>query len=119
HWHSRSHRQTVHLFIADVGQSAREEVNFQPAGSPGGQNYGWRLMEGTPCSNPSTGCNNGPLTLPILDYDHSLGCSITGGYRYRGRRFPQYAGRFFYGDFCSGRIWAAAQSGATWSTTEL
>lgn len=118
-WRFSFDRQTGDLFIADVGQSAREEVNFQPAGSPGGQNYGWRLMEGTACFNPSTGCNNGTLTLPILDYDHSLGCSITGGYRYRGRRFPQYAGRFFYGDFCSGRIWAAAQSGATWSTTEL
>ncbi len=118
-WRFSFDRQTGDLFIADVGQGQREEVNFQLATSPGGENYGWRLMEGTLCFNPSTNCNNGTLKLPVLEYDHSFGCSITGGYRYRGQRFPQYAGRFFYGDFCSGRIWAAAQSGQTWSTTEL
>jgi glucose/arabinose dehydrogenase len=118
-WRFSFDRLTGDLFIADVGQSAREEVNFQPAASPGGVNYGWRRMEGTACFNPSTACNDGTLTLPILEYDHSLGCSITGGYRYRGRRFPQYVSRFFYGDFCSGRIWAATQSGQTWSSTQL
>ena len=118
-WRFSFDRQTGDLFIADVGQSAREEVNFQSAASPGGENYGWRRMEGTACFNPSTACNDGTLKLPIIEYDHSLGCSITGGYRYRGGRFPQYAGRFFYGDFCSGRIWAATQSGQTWSTTQL
>jgi len=118
-WRFSFDRLTGDLFIADVGQSAREEVNFQSAASLGGENYGWRRMEGTACFNPSTGCNDGTLTLPILEYDHSLGCSITGGYRYRGRRFPQYAARFFYGDFCSGRIWAATQSGSTWSSTQL
>ncbi len=118
-WRFSFDRQTGDLFIADVGQSAREEVDFQPASSPGGQNYGWRLMEGTACFNPSTACNDGTLTLPILEYDHSLGCAISGGYRYRGRRFPQYAGRYFYGDYCSGRIWAATQTAQTWSTTQL
>jgi glucose/arabinose dehydrogenase len=118
-WRFSFDRQTGDLFIADVGQSAREEVNFQLSSSPGGENYGWRLMEGTACFNPSTNCNTGMLKLPILEYDHSLGCSITGGYRYRGRRFPQYASRFFYGDYCSGRIWAATQNGQTWSTTQL
>jgi hypothetical protein len=118
-WRFSFDRRTGDLFIADVGQSAREEVNFQLSTSPGGANYGWRRMEGTACFNPSTNCNDGTLKLPILEYDHSLGCSITGGYRYRGGRFPQYASRFFYGDFCSGRIWAATQSGQTWSTTQL
>jgi len=118
-WRFSFDRLTGDLFIADVGQSAREEVNFQLSTSPGGENYGWRRMEGTACFNPSTNCNDGTLKLPILEYDHSLGCSITGGHRYRGRRFPQYATRFFYGDFCSGRIWAATQSGQTWSTTQL
>jgi glucose/arabinose dehydrogenase len=118
-WRFSFDRSTGDLFIADVGQSAREEVNFQPAASAGGENYGWRRMEGSVCFNPSTGCNDGTLTLPILEYDHSLGCSITGGYRYRGGRFPQYTGRFFYGDYCTGRIWAATQSGQTWSTTQL
>jgi len=118
-WRFSFDKQTGDLFIADVGQGAREEVNFQLSTSPGGQNYGWRRMEGTACFNPTTACNDGTLTLPILEYDHSLGCSITGGYRYRGRRFPQYASRFFYGDFCSGRIWTATQSGQTWTTSQL
>ena len=118
-WRFSFDRQTGDLFIADVGQNAREEVDFQLASSPGGENYGWRFMEGTACFNPSAGCNDGTLKLPILDYDHSLGCSITGGYRYRGQRFPQYSSRYFYGDYCTGLIWAATQSGPTWSTTQL
>ena len=118
-WRFSFDRQTGDLFIADVGQSAREEVDFQPSTSTGGENYGWRLMEGTACFNPSTACNNGTLTLPILEYGHSLGCSIIGGYRYRGSRFPQLTGRYFYGDFCSGRIWTGTQSGQTWSSSQL
>ena len=118
-WRFSFDRQTGDLFIADVGQGAREEVSLQLSTSPGGENYGWRRMEGSICFNPTSGCNDGTLTLPILEYDHSLGCSITGGYRYRGLRFPQYTGRFFYGDYCTGRIWAGTQSGQTWSTTQL
>jgi glucose/arabinose dehydrogenase len=118
-WRFSFDRQNGDLFIADVGQSAREEVNFQPAASPGGENYGWRRMEGTRCHIPSTACNDGTLTLPVLEYDHSLGCSITGGYRYRGARFPQFLARYFYGDYCSGRIWGGIQSGQTWSATLL
>jgi glucose/arabinose dehydrogenase len=118
-WRFSFDRQTGDLFIADVGQNAREEVNFQPATSTGGENYGWRRMESTLCFDPPSGCNDGSLTLPILEYDHSLGCSITGGYRYRGGRFPQFGGRFFYGDFCSGRIWTGVQDGQTWSGTLL
>jgi glucose/arabinose dehydrogenase len=118
-WRFSFDRLTGDLFIADVGQGAREEVNFQPAASAGGQNYGWRRMEGTACFNPSTACNDGTLTLPILEYDHSLGCSITGGYRYRGARFPQFVGRYFYGDFCTGRIWTGIQSGSAWTGPQL
>jgi glucose/arabinose dehydrogenase len=104
-WRFSFDRQTGDLLIADVGQGAREEVNFQPAGASGGTNYGWRRMEGTLCYNPASGCNDGTLTLPVLEYDHSLGCSITGGYRYRGIQYPQFAGTYIYGDYCSGRIW--------------
>jgi glucose/arabinose dehydrogenase len=119
-WRFSFDRQFGDLFIADVGQGTREEVDFQPAASAGGENYGWRLMEGTACFPiSSSGCNDGTLTLPILEYDHSLGCSITGGYRYRGGRFPQLFGRYFYGDYCSGRIWNGIQSGQTWSSTQL
>ena len=118
-WRFSFDRQTGDLFIADVGQSAREEVNVQPAASTGGENYGWVRMEGTLCYRPSIGCNDGTLTLPVLEYDHSLGCAIIGGHRYRGGRFPQLAGLYFYGDFCSGRIFGALPGSPMWSATEL
>ncbi|MBI2197015.1 MAG: PQQ-dependent sugar dehydrogenase, partial [Candidatus Rokubacteria bacterium] len=120
-WRFTFDRLTGDLFIADVGQNVREEVNYQPAGSAGGQNYGWRLMEGSLCFNPSTNCDDGDpvLTLPVLEYDHSLGCSITGGYRYRGTQMPSLTGAYFYADFCSGRIWGGTQTGPTSFTTTL
>jgi glucose/arabinose dehydrogenase len=111
---------TGDLFIADVGQSNREEVNFQPANSPGGENYGWRKMEGARCYNPATNCNNGALTLPILTYSHTRGCSIVGGYRYRGSAMPQHYGTYFYADYCTGKIWGATpRSGGRWRSTRL
>lgn len=97
------------MFIADVGQNSREEVNFQPSTSPGGENYGWRLMEGSQCFNPASGCNDGSLVLPVLEYSHSSGCSVSGGYRYRGLRYPGLEGVYFYADFCSGRVWGAQE----------
>lgn len=119
-WRFSFDRQTGDLFIADVGQSRIEEVDFQPANSSGGENYGWNLMEGSDCYPPSSNCNSGTLTLPILEYNHSLGCSITGGYRYRGAANPRLMGVYFYGDYCSGRIWGATEDNAgTWTTKEL
>ncbi|MBI1742653.1 PQQ-dependent sugar dehydrogenase [Candidatus Acetothermia bacterium] len=119
-WRFGFDRLTGDLFIADVGQNSWEEVDFQPASSTGGQNYGWRIMEGTHCFNPSIGCNMTGLTLPILEYGHVSGnCSITGGYRYRGSRIPELYGLYLYGDFCSGRIWGATFNGSTWTTAEL
>lgn len=104
---------TGDLWIADVGQNAREEINFQPASSTGGENYGWRCMEGFNCTGLS-GCTcNGPaLTLPIDDYTHGGGrCSITGGFVYRGSQIPGLEGTYFYGDFCSRDIWALRYDG--------
>ena len=120
-WRFSFDRSTGDLLIADVGQDNREEVDFQAAASPGGENYGWRLMEGSVCFSPSTNCNDGTLILPILEYDHSAGdCSITGGHRYRGSRFPQLAGTYFYADFCTGRIWGATQkSDGSWTARLL
>ena len=119
-WRFSFDRQTGDLFIADVGQKIWEEVNWQPASSPGGENYGWRLMEGMHCFNPATDCNDGTLTLPIIEYDHSVGCSITGGYRYRGRQNPSLFGYYLYADFCTGRIWGATENGnGRWVVTEL
>jgi len=104
-WRASFDRETGDLWIADVGQNAREEVNFQPASSKGGENYGWRLREGT-IPTPSVGGPRPPDNVdPIWDYSHSLGCSITGGYVYRGCRIPGLQGTYFAADFCSGRIW--------------
>ena len=85
-WRFAFDRLTHDLYIADVGQDAYEEVDFQPAASTGGENYGWRIMEGLHCYNAAT-CNTGGLTLPVAEYEHgtndSVGCSITGGMVYR------------------------------------
>ena len=119
-WRFSFDRLTGDLFVADVGQSSSEEINFEPATSPGGLNYGWRLMEGNQCFNPSSNCNDGTLLLPVFEYSHSLGCSVTGGYRYRGMEMPEHFGTYIFGDFCSGRIWGSSDNGdGTWSTTEL
>ncbi|MEE8278540.1 MAG: PQQ-dependent sugar dehydrogenase, partial [Thermoanaerobaculia bacterium] len=119
-WRFSFDRSTGDLFIADVGQDRREEVDFQPAGSPGGENYGWRRMEGSLCFNPSGGCNDGSLVLPILEYDHDLGCSVTGGYVYRGTEAPGLEGNYLFGDFCSGLIWGATPGlGGAWAVAEL
>ncbi|NDJ54617.1 MAG: glucose dehydrogenase [Chloroflexi bacterium] len=108
-WRYSFDRLTGDLFIADVGQNAFEEVHFQPADSTGGQNYGWPIMEGYNCFPAGTNCDQTGLTLPILEYSHSLGCSITGGYIYRGDTHPAMQGVYIFGDFCSGRIWGLAQ----------
>ena len=87
-WRFSFDRTTGDLFIADVGQGVVEEVDFQPATSKGGENYGWNSMEGSRCYKPATGCNRNGLVLPVAEYDHDLGCSITGGFRYRGQTVP-------------------------------
>jgi glucose/arabinose dehydrogenase len=109
-WRFSFDRATGDLWIADVGQGTWEEIDFQPATSIGGENYGWRRMEGTHCFNPATNCNTGNLVLPVIEYDHGVGCSVTGGYVYRGTRSPRLIGRYIYGDFCTGRIFGATRS---------
>jgi glucose/arabinose dehydrogenase len=110
-WRFSFDRQTGDLWIADVGQNAREEVDFQPAGSPGGQNYGWSIMEGTACYRPTSGCESSGLILPVFEYTHSDGCSITGGYVYRGAAFPALRGAYFAADYCTGAAWAIRREG--------
>jgi glucose/arabinose dehydrogenase len=100
-WRYAFDSPTGRVYIADVGQDAREEVDVEAA-TAGGLNYGWNTMEGMSCYNPSTGCSQAGLTLPLLDYDHSAGkCSITGGYVYRGSAIPDLVGHYFYSDFCA------------------
>jgi glucose/arabinose dehydrogenase len=103
-WRFAFDRATGDLYIADVGQSRLEEVDVGVASRRGGENYGWNVMEGRSCFSPSSGCNQSGLVLPVLQYDHNTGCSISGGPIYRGCRMPGYAGTYFYGDFCTGII---------------
>lgn len=92
---------TNQLWTGDVGQNAYEEVDIIEKGG----NYGWNIMEGTHCFRPSSGCPTEELKLPVWEYGRSEGTSITGGFVYRGAKFPQLLGRYIYGDFASGRIW--------------
>ncbi len=103
-WRFSFDRTTGDLYIGDVGQGAREEIDFQAASSMGGENYGWNIMEGAICFSPSSGCNQTDLTLPVLDYDHSQGCSVTGGHVYRGAAVPALLGRYLYADWCQGWV---------------
>jgi glucose/arabinose dehydrogenase len=104
-WRYSFDRDTGDLWIGDVGQSAREEINFQPASSRGGENYGWPMTEGSLCFRPATNCNDGTLVLPVLEYPLGQGnCAVVAGFRYRGWRFPRMFGMFFYGDYCSGTL---------------
>ncbi len=121
-WRFSFDRLTGDLFIADVGQDAREEIDFVRAGSAGGMNFGWRVMEGTQCTNLPGGlpCNDPSFTPPVVDYDHGQGCSVTGGYLYRGRAVPELIGTsspeekgiYVYGDLCSGTIWGISATAA-------
>ena len=118
-WRFSFDRNSGDLWIADVGQGSWEEVSFQPATSIGGENYGWRRMEGTHCFTPPAPCNRSGLVLPVIEYDHSRGCSVTGGYVYRGTRSPRLQGMYLYGDYCSGRIWGGTRNSTTGTVTVL
>jgi glucose/arabinose dehydrogenase len=103
-------RQTGDMFIGDVGQNEWEEIDFQPANSTGGLNYGWDDMEGAHCYEPPSGCLTAGRVLPIIEIQHGAGdCAIIGGYRYRGTQMPAQVGRYFHSDNCSGRIRAAVE----------
>jgi glucose/arabinose dehydrogenase len=115
-WRFSFDRTTGDLFIGDVGQNEIEEIDFQHAASSGGENYGWSCMEGESQVNFNP-CDGMPLTAPILVYDHRLGCSVTGGYRYRGA-IAAMQSLYVFGDFCSGRIWFAAETDGEWNAEE-
>lgn len=119
-WRFSFDRVTGDLWVADVGQDNFEEIDFQPATSIGGENYGWHRMEGFHCYDPSTNCNDSTLTLPVLEYSHDDGsCSVTGGYRYRGARYPRLYGTYFYGDYCTGKMWGATAGGSGFTSRLL
>jgi glucose/arabinose dehydrogenase len=104
-WRFSFDRATNDLYIADVGQDTWEEIDVAPAGSRGGENYGWNYREG---AHPFEGRPPAGLTLidPITEYNHNEGgCSVTGGYVYRGAQLPSLRGVYFYGDYCLGYVW--------------
>ncbi len=110
---------TGDLWIADVGQNTYEEVHLVPAGSAGGLNFGWPIMEGLHCFSAQD-CDQAGLELPVAEYRHGAdGCSITGGYVYRGAALPELAGAYLFSDFCSGKIWGLEQAGDAWERVEL
>lgn len=128
-WRMSFDRLTGDLWIGDVGQNAREEIDRQPAASTGGENYGWDCREGfaaaaAPPSNCGTTATCMPLTLftePVADYSHASGCSVTGGFRYRGSDFPALAGIYIFSDYCNGELrgLSTADGGLTWDAQSL
>ena len=117
-WRISFDRGTGKLFIADVGQGRREEVNREKAGFTGGRNYGWDAMEGTLCYTASK-CPLAGDTLPNAQYSHSGGnCSITGGYVYRGPTQTALVGLYVFADWCSGRIWTLPHNAAAVNAPE-
>jgi glucose/arabinose dehydrogenase len=119
-WRFSFDRQSGDLYITDVGQSMWEEVNFQPAGDPGGANYGWKVFEASHCFQ-SEGCDPAGFVAPVAEYAHQEGnCSITGGYVYRGLQYPELGGNYFFADYCSGAIWSLFRlADGGWQQTSL
>ena len=103
-WRMSFDRATGDLWIGDVGQGSREEVDVARAGV-GGLNFGWNRMEGTRCYQPAQGCDRTGLTLPVVDYGHDQGCVVIGGVVYRGTDDPILRGGYVYADYCSGQTW--------------
>jgi glucose/arabinose dehydrogenase len=116
-WRYSFDRLTGDLYVADVGQNAYEEINFVPAGTGAGPNFGWRVTEGAHCAR-NRACDFAGYTLPVAEYSHDDGCSVTGGHVYRGAAFPAMQGFYLSGDYCSGRIWALAMNpDGSWAHT--
>lgn len=117
-WRFSFDRQTGDLYIGDVGQNTYEEIDFQPAGV-GGQDYGWPITEGLHCYNAGQ-CSTDGLTLPVVEYSHDNGCSVSGGYVYRGSQFPALNGIYFFSDYCTGTIWGMARNASgAWQMRKL
>lgn len=121
-WRFTFDRANGNLYIGDVGQDTWEEIDFQPASSTGGENYGWNILEGNHCYPPTvTSCvPPSNYVSPVAEYIHgpndSNGCAVIGGNVYRGPGNPAMQGIYFYGDFCSGRIWGLQQDAGMWVT---
>jgi glucose/arabinose dehydrogenase len=111
-WRYSFDRRTGDLWIGDVGQGAIEEIDRLPRSFSGLANFGWDVYEGTARYEDKT-LGPGTLVQPVAQYTHAQGCSVTGGYVYRGKAVPRLQGRYVYGDYCSGRIWSIPATGGT------
>lgn len=118
-WRFSFDRSTGDLWIGDVGQQDYEEINFQPASSPGGENYGWDCLEGTQNYEFDSSCTGISFTDPVEEYSHTLGCSVTGGFVYRGGLYSGIQGIYIYADYCSGQIWGLQLDGENWVSQPL
>jgi glucose/arabinose dehydrogenase len=131
-WRFSFDRQTGDLFIGDVGNLLWEEVDFEPAGSAGGSNYGWRLWEGRHCFEPASDCTPTPgatpfypMVTPVVEIPHATSvpdnaCAVIGGYVYRGTQQPSLVGTYFFADYCNGRIWGLSPEGPqAWQAAPL
>ena len=105
-WRFSFDRESGDLWIGDVGQGEWEEIDHTPRSSPGLENYGWDVYEGTHVFEDKDPNPAGHLVMPVYEYSHDEGCSVTGGYVYRGKRVPAAQGRYFFGDYCSGTVWS-------------
>jgi len=117
-WRFSFDRLTGDLYLGDVGQRDYEEIDFQPSSSPGGENYGWSIMEASHCYEADT-CDKTGLVLPVAEYTHTLGCSVTGGNVYRGELHPELQGIYIYADYCSGLIWGLKYVDNKWQSQDL
>jgi glucose/arabinose dehydrogenase len=105
-WRFSFDRETGDLWIGDVGQGEWEEIDYTPRDDPGLENYGWDVYEGRHRYEDKEPNPRGRLVMPVAEYSHDHGCSVTGGFVYRGERVSSADGRYFYGDYCSGTVWS-------------
>ena len=118
-WRFSFDSKTGDLFIADVGQNKWEEINFQSSKNVGGHNYGWNLLEGFHTFKIADNSDTSKFKMPILEYSHDQGCSVTGGYVYRGSKIKDLFGTYVFADFCSGKIWGLKKTNTSWNYSEL
>jgi glucose/arabinose dehydrogenase len=104
-WRFSFDSSTGDMYIGDVGESKWEEIDFQPRDSRGGEDYGWSLLEGSYKFKLPDGYDTAGITFPVIEYSHDEGCSVTGGYVYRGKKNPGVLGTYFFSDYCSGKLW--------------
>jgi uncharacterized protein (TIGR03437 family) len=118
-WRFSFDRETADMYIADVGQGAKEEIDFQPAASTGGENYGWNVMEGSDCYAGASCANRTDLVRPVFEYGRNDGVSVTGGFVYRGARYPSMRGIYICGDFGNGNMFGLRRVGDRWESTKF